>query len=115
MICIVCGQPIEEGRRNSQPPREAKYCLKCRTERRRRARVKDIWRPEYDAYLKTHYFGGLNRRFQVLSRMVRLTGLPRWYVKRQAVRLGLTIRIDRKPWTPGEMELLEKLVGACHQ
>jgi hypothetical protein len=70
-----------------------------------------IWRPEYDAYLKAQYFGGLNRRFQVLNRMIRMTGLPRWYIKRQAVRLGLTMRIDRKPWTPSEMELLEKLVG----
>lgn len=50
------------------------------------AKLKDTWRPEYDAYLKAHHFGGLNRRFQVLNRMVRLTGLPRWYIKRQAAR-----------------------------
>jgi hypothetical protein len=53
-------------------PRLAKYCLKCRAERRRRAKAKYTWRPEYDAYLKAYYFGELNRRFQVLTRMVRL-------------------------------------------
>ncbi len=111
MNCVICGQPIEEGRKQGQPPRLAKYCLKCRAERRRRARVKYTWRPEYDAYLNAHYFGGLNRRFQVLTRMVRMSGLPRWYIKRQAARLGLTMRLDRRPWMSKEMDLLENLVG----
>jgi hypothetical protein len=43
--------------------------------------------------------------------MVRLTGMPRWYIKRQAARLGLTMPMDRKPWTRAEMDLLDKLVG----
>jgi len=111
MTCVICGQPIEEGRIHGQPPGLAKYCLKCRADRRRHAKVKYTWRPEHDAHLRAHYFGGLNRRFQLLSRMVRLTGLPRWYIKRQAARLGLTMHIDRRPWTRVEMELLEKLVG----
>lgn len=111
MTCVVCGQRIEEGRRKGLPPCEAKYCLKCRAERRRRARLKYTWRSEYDAYLKAHYFGGLNRRFRVLSRMVRMTGLPRWYIKRQAARLGLTMHMDRQPWPPAELNLLERLVG----
>jgi len=111
MICVVCGQRIEEGRRHGEPPREARYCLKCRAECRRRAKLKYTWRPEYDAYLKAQYFGGLNRRFQVLNRMIRMTGLPRWYIKRQAARLGLTMHIDRRPWTRREMNVLEKLIG----
>ena len=111
MKCVICGQPIEEGRRQGQPPRLARYCLKCRAERRRSAKVKYTWRPEHDAYLKANYFGGLNRRFQVLSRMVRLTGMPRWYIKRQAARLGLTMQMDRRPWTHAEMKVIEKLVG----
>jgi hypothetical protein len=111
MTCIVCSQRIEEGRRKGLPPREAKFCLKCRAERRRRARLKYTWRPEYDAYLKAHYFGGLKRRFQVLSQMVRMTGLPRWYIKRQAARLGLTMHMDRRAWTSTDLSLLEKLVG----
>src|SRR5260370_6820973 len=111
MKCVTCGQPIEEGRKQGQPPRLAKHCLKCRAERRRRAKVRYTWRPEYDVYLKAHYFGGLNRRFRVLTRMVRLSGLPRWYIKRQAARLGLTMRTERKAWTRREMDLLEKLVG----
>lgn len=111
MTCAICGQPIEEGRIHGQPPQLAKYCLKCRADRWRRARAKYTWRPEHDAHLRAHYFGGLNRRFQLLSRMVRLTGLPRWYIKRQAARLVLTMHIDRRPWTRVEMDLLEKLVG----
>ena len=75
------------------------------------AKLKYTWRPEYDAYLKAHYLGGLNRRFQVLNRMVRLTGLPRWYIKRQAARLGLTMKMDRRPWTQVELGLVEHLVG----
>ena len=43
--------------------------------------------------------------------MVRRTGLPRWYIKRQAGRLGLTMHIDRRPWTAAEKDLLERLVG----
>lgn len=58
-------------------PAEAKYCLKCRADRRRRAKLKYTWRAEYDAYLRAHYFSGLNRRFRVLSQMVQVTGLPR--------------------------------------
>jgi IS30 family transposase len=43
--------------------------------------------------------------------MIRMTGLPRWYVKRQAARLGLTMHLDRRPWTRAELEVLENLVG----
>ena len=75
------------------------------------AKLKYTWRPQYDAYLKAHYFGGLNRRFQVLNRMVRLTGLPRWYIKRQAARLGLTMKMDRRPWTQAELGVVQNLVG----
>jgi len=79
-LCQECDKPIEEGRFQNPPPSEAKYCLKCRAERRRRANLKYVWRLEYDEYLKAHYYGGLNRRFQVLNRMTRETGLPRWYI-----------------------------------
>jgi len=79
-LCQQCGSAIEEGRSRNKPPTEAKYCLRCRTERRRRASLKYVWRPEYDEYLKAHYYGGLNRRFQVLNRMIRETGLPRRYI-----------------------------------
>ena len=43
--------------------------------------------------------------------MVRETGLPRWYIKRQVARIGLTMRMDRRPWTKAELNLLESLVG----
>jgi hypothetical protein len=110
-LCQQCSSAIEEGRSRSKPPTEAKYCLKCRAERRRRANLKYIWRPEYDEYLKAHYYGGLNRRFQVLNRMIRETGLPRWYIKRRAARLGLTMHQDKRPWTAAEVAIIERLVG----
>jgi hypothetical protein len=111
MNCVVRGQPIEEGRRKGESPSEARYCSKCRADRRRRTKLKYMWRPEFEVFLKAQYFGGLNRRFRVLNRMVRMTGLPRWYIKRQAARLGLTMKMDRKPWTQAELNLLERLVG----
>ncbi len=111
MKCVICGQPIEEGPKQGQPPLLAKYCLKCRADRRRHAIVKYTWLPEYDAYLKAHYFGGLNCRFLVLTRMVRMTGLPRWYIKRQAARLGLTMKMERWPWTQAELDRVENPVG----
>jgi hypothetical protein len=111
MKCVICGQPIEEGRKQDQPPLVAKYYLKCRAERRRRAKVKYTWLPKHDANLKANYFGGVNRRFQVLTRMVRMIGLPRWYIKRQAARLGLTTKIEPRPWTQAELDRLQNLVG----
>lgn len=108
---VVCGRPIEEGRRRGESPTEAKYCSKCRADRRRHAKLKYTWRLEFDAPLKAQYYGGVNRRFQVLNRMIRLTGLPRLYIKRQAARLGLTMKMDRKAWTQAELNLLERLVG----
>jgi hypothetical protein len=111
MTCLICGQPIEEGRKQGQPPKLAKYCVRCRAERRRWANVKYRWQPKFESYLKAHYFGGLKRRSQVLTYMVRETGLPRWYIKRQAARLGLTMQINRRPWTRAELDRLEQLVG----
>ncbi len=110
MTCIVCGCRIEEAR-PGQPPLVAKYCRPCRTERRRQAKAIYVWHPQYEDYLRAQYHGGLNRRIRVLNWMVRETGLPRWYIKRQAARLGLTMHMDRTPWTDAETDLLERLVG----
>jgi len=111
MKAVICGEPLEERRQQAQPSHLAQYSSACREQRERFIKSKYLWRTEYDAYLIAHYFGGLNRRFQVLNQMVRLTGLPRWYIKRQAARLGLTLHMDRRPWTATEMNLLDKLVG----
>ena len=111
MTGVMCEQEMGEAQLQNQPSREPKHSLKCGASRPCGAKPKYIWRPEYDAYLKSHYFGGLNRRFRVLNRMIRLTGLPRWYIKRQAARLGLAMHIDRRPWTRRETNVLEKLVG----
>jgi hypothetical protein len=47
--------------------------------------------------LKQHYYGGLNRRFLVLNRMIRETSLPLWYIKKRAARLGLTMHQGKRP------------------
>lgn len=110
MTGVMCGQGIDEAQMENQLTREPK-CVNRGADRSRSAKPKYTWRPEYDDYLKAHYFGGLNRRFQVLNRMIRLTGFPRWYIKRQAARLGLTMHMDRRPWTRAELDVLEDLVG----
>ena len=79
-----CDNAIEKGRTQNQAPTEANLRLTRRADRHPRANQKHVWRPEYDEYLKQHYHGGLNRRFQVLNRMIRETGLPRWYIKKRA-------------------------------
>src|SRR5712692_5962690 len=111
MNAAICGEPIEGKQQQALPSRLAQHSSECREQRDRRSKPKYTWRTEYDAYLRTHYSGGLNRRFQVLNRMVRLTGLPRWYIKRQAARLGLTLKMDRRAWTQAELDRLENLVG----
>jgi hypothetical protein len=110
MTCLNCGGTIEEGRRD-RAPIEAKYCLRCRAERRRRAKLKYNWLPQHDAYMRAHYHGGLHQRGRVIKELMRQTGFPRWYIKRHAQRLGLTMHADRRPWTPTELDALDKLIG----
>lgn len=110
MTCLNCGGLIEEGKRD-RAPIEAKFCLKCRAERRRRAKLKYNWLPQHDAYMRAQYHGGLHQRGRVIRELVRQTGFPRWYVKRRAQRLGLTMHPDRRPWTPLELDTLDKLLG----
>jgi hypothetical protein len=87
----MCREDTDVAQHQSEPLRKPPQNLTCGTNRPRGTKPKYVWRPEYDAYLKAHYFGGLNRRFRILNRMIRLTGLPRWYIKRQAACLGLTM------------------------
>ena len=97
-LCQQCGHVIEEGRSRNKVPTEAKYCLRCRADRRRRANLKYVWRPEYDDFLKGHYYGGLNRRFQILNRMIRETGLPRWYINYVAISVMWRSDTRRDCW-----------------
>ncbi len=91
MLCQQCGSTIEEGWKD-RPPLLAKFCLKCRSDRRRRHSLKYTWLPQYDAYLRGHYHGGLHQRGRVTSTLMRQTGVPRWYIKRQARRHRLCVR-----------------------
>src|SRR6266699_6188959 len=111
MAGVVRDQGIGASQQQTEPLRKLPQNLTCEANRPPGTTRRYMWRPEYDAYLKAQYFGSLNRRFRVLNRMIRLTGMPRWYIKRQAARLGLTLHMDRRPWTASEMNLLEKLVG----
>ena len=110
MTCVKCGNEIEEGRRD-RPPVAARFCLKCQSERRRRHSLKYVWLPQHDTYLRAHYHGGLHQRGRVISALMRQTGFPRWYIKRQARRLGLTMHPDRRPWSTKELETLDRLLG----
>ena len=108
---VVRDQGIDASQQQAEPLRKPPQNLTCGANRPSGTKPKYTWRPEYDGYLKAQYFGGLNRRFRVLNRMIRLTGLPRWYIKRQAARLGLTMQMDRRPWTRAELDVLGDLVG----
>ena len=111
MAGVMCEQEMAEVQLQNQLLSQPTRSLKCGANRRLGCKRTYTWRPEYDAYLKAQYFGGLNRRFQVLNRMMRLTGLPRWYIKHQAARLGLTMHIDRKIWTRHELDVLDDMAG----
>lgn len=110
MATVMCTRDTNAAQQQTEPFHKAAQNLTCGTSWPCGTRPKYAWRPEYAAYLKTQYFGGLNRRFRVFNLMIRLTGLLRWYIKRQAARLGLTMHMDRKPWTQAELDMLEDLV-----
>src|SRR5260370_15978982 len=110
MRCIKCGSIIEEGLKG-RPPIAAKYCLKCRAERRLQRNGKYEWVPKHHAYLREHYHGGLLQRGRVIRALARVTGFPRWYIKRQAQRLGLTMHTNQRSWTPDDLVILERLLG----
>jgi hypothetical protein len=48
MLCHDCGSTIEE-RRKDRAPVLARFCVKCRSERRRRHNLKYAWLPQHDA------------------------------------------------------------------
>lgn len=110
MLCHQCGNAIEEGRRGRAPVL-AKFCLKCRSERRRRHSLKYVWLPQHEVYLRAHYHGGLHQRSRTIRALIQQTRFPRWYIKRQARRLGLTMQPDRRPWTQEESNTLDRLLG----
>ena len=103
MVCLDCGSAIEEGRRDHAPV-AAKFCLKCRSGRRRRHNLKCHWLPQHEAYMRAHYHGRLHQRGRVIKELARQAGFPRWFIKRQARRLGLAMHQDRRPWTEQEVE-----------
>jgi hypothetical protein len=110
MLCHDCGSTIEEAQKDRAPVL-AGFCLQCRSEHRRRHRLKYAWLPQHDAYLRAHYYGGLRQRGRVIRELARQTGFPRWYIKRQARRLGLSMNQDRRPWTREELDSLDRLLG----
>lgn len=110
MLCQQCGNAIEEGPRGRAPVL-AKFCLKCRSERRRLHNLKYVWLPQHEAYLRAHYHGGLHQRSRTIRALIQETSFPRWNIKRQARRLGLTMRSGGRPWTQQELDTLGGLLG----
>jgi len=108
--CHDCGSNIEEGRKDRAPV-AARFCLKCRSGRRRRHSLKYHWLPQHEAYMRAHYHGGLHQRGRAIKELARKTGFPRWFIKRQARRLGLALHQDRRPWTEQDLDLLDRLIG----
>ena len=88
-----------------------KLFLRCRSGRRQRRNLKYLWLPQHDAFMRAHYYGGLHQRGRVITALMRQTGFPRWYIKRQACRLGLTMHPDCRPWTRQDFDTLDDLVG----
>jgi len=86
MNAVICGEPIEGRQQQAQPSHLAQYHSECQNN------VRGV--PNRSTY------GGLNATLilehtilgdcivasQVLNQMIRLTGMPRWYIKRQAAR-----------------------------
>jgi hypothetical protein len=108
MLCHACGSTIDEGRKD-QAPVLARFCLRCRSGHRRRQNLKYAWLAQHDVYLPAHYYGGLHQRGRVIRELARQTGFPRWYIKRQARRLGLSMNQDRRPQP--ELDSLDRLLG----
>ncbi|HEV2351785.1 MAG TPA: hypothetical protein VG028_18290 [Terriglobia bacterium] len=109
MVCEQRGATIEEALEGSAPWLPKRY-LTCPSVRRRRG-LKYIWLGQHDAFMRAHYYGGLQQRGRVISALMRRTGFPRWYIKRQAQRLGLTMHQDRRRWTQQELDTLDNLLG----
>ena len=51
------------------------------------------------------------KRGRVIRELARQTDFPRWYIKRQARRLGLSMNQDRRPWSQAELDSLDRLLG----
>ena len=81
MTCLQCTGPIEEGLKG-RAPIVARFCVRCRTERRRRHTLKYHWLPQHDAYLRDHYHGGLHQRGRVIREMARQTGFSHTTIRR---------------------------------
>jgi len=61
--------------------------------------------------MRARYHGGLHQRGCVIKELAWQTGFARWFIKRQARRLGLTMHQDRRPWTAQEFDTLDRLLG----
>jgi hypothetical protein len=116
--CQECEKEFEDGRQPGQRRSRARFCGPCQVLRqglgrtRPNPRKKYFWTEALDDYLREHCHGGLKARHEVLNQLVRMTGFPREFIKKQAQRLGLCLHNpDRRAWTAPEMEVLERFTG----
>jgi hypothetical protein len=120
--CSGCNGTIDQGNKNgSVPSARARFCTGCRAIHRAvglkrmwtSKRVKKYnWTEQLDFHLRQNYHGGLRQRAKVIRELQRLTGWPRWQIKRRAAVLGLTLFPEgRKTWTQADLDILERFVG----
>lgn len=92
--------------------RHAKYCPKCRDDRKSIPSPRKLyhWTPERDAVLLQHYDSRVKGRAVELAKRI---GFPCWLVKRRAAHLGLTrlTTESRQPWTKVDEAILENWLG----
>jgi hypothetical protein len=118
--CEDCKRRFDDGRGPEDPPSRRHFCEECAACHRATGLgrspggipKKYFWKDEHDAYLRAHYHGGLRRRAEVIDQLIRLTGFPRYVIKKRAAFLGLSLHNETKrPWQPREVAVLGRLVG----
>lgn len=88
--------------------KEARYCPNCRWRHRGRKAKKYEWTPERDAVLRARYDGTVKGR---AAKVAKIFGWPRWVIVKRAATLGLCYPVERKDWTPGEVDFLMEYAG----
>lgn len=101
--CLDCTDP-------AAPGKYSHFCGPCKN-RRRTKRRKYEPTPQIQDYLRQFYKGSPRQRGRAVRLLARERGLPRWWIIRQAQKLGLGYPMRRKNWNEQEISWLEENVG----
>lgn len=103
-FCDDCGKVFEA--------RVARYCEKCRHDRKSRPSPKRKWFLTEDQleYMRKNYDSRVRGRVDKLAEQF---GVPSWWLKKKAGHMGLSKMTtgDRKPWSADEIALLTEWAG----